>query len=194
MGCWRSPSKGDCSAAGRGPTTRRRATAVPQRRPAMSSSSSNGTTVLKSFAELGSAIDLEQLPAGPSDPADSAAEMQDLQPRLDQPAADGQATASLAAAEASTAANPAPNLATLLAQLASMSSGLEAMARQDARAREQATIELAQYEALAAERREAERALAEARQVRATAEQMAAQAFTDELRVRAAEHVATARA
>jgi hypothetical protein len=68
------------------------------------------------------------------------------------------------------------------------------MARQDARAREQATIELAQYEALVAERQEAERTLAEAHRLRAAAEQLAAEAFTDEARAQAAQHAALARA
>src|SRR5438067_4493745 len=68
------------------------------------------------------------------------------------------------------------------------------MARQDARAHEQATIELAQYEALVAERQEAERTLAEAHRLRAVAEQLAAQAFTDEARAQAAQHAALARA
>jgi hypothetical protein len=65
---------------------------------------------------------------------------------------------------------PVPqDLAGLLAQLASPSGGLENMARQDARAREQATIDLAQYETLLAERQDAERTLAEARRLRAVA-------------------------
>jgi len=138
-----------------------------------SPSSPNGSTILKSFAELGSVIDLQHLPAELADTAPAASEPQ--------PARD---------------ASPAPalNLATLLSQLANMSNGLEAMARQDARARELATVELARYEALAAERHDAERALAEARQVRVLAEHLVAQAFTDELRVRAAEHVGSARA
>ena len=142
-----------------------------------SSSSTNGSTVVKSFAELGSLLDLPHLAPGPADPSTDAG---NTQHQVVQPV--------------ETPATPALNLAALLAQLADMSSGLEAMARQDARARELATVELAQYEALAAERREAERALAEARQVRATAEHLVAQAFTDELRARAAEHVARSRA
>ena len=80
-------------------------------------------------------------------------------------------------------------LSQVVAQLASMSGGLESMAREDARAREQATIELARYEALVAERQDAERGLAEARRVRAVAEQLAAQAFSEEARARAAQHV-----
>src|SRR5207247_2812722 len=68
------------------------------------------------------------------------------------------------------------DLASLIAQLATVSSGLETMAREDARAREQATIELAQYETLAAERKETERALADARRVRATAELLVTEA------------------
>src|SRR5712691_12332275 len=80
------------------------------------------------------------------------------------------------------------------AQLASVSSGLETMIRQDARAREQATVELAQYETLLAERHDAERALGEARRIRAAAEQLASEAFTDDARAQAAQHTAVARA
>jgi hypothetical protein len=68
------------------------------------------------------------------------------------------------------------------------------MARQDARAREQATIELAQYETVLAERQDAERALVEARRLRAGAEQLAAEAFSDEARAQAAQHAAVVRA
>ncbi len=141
------------------------------------SPSTNGSGVLKSFAELASVIDLEDLPAGP---ADTTPHTTNPQVELADPLVE-------------IATKAPPKLPTLLAQLAEMSNGLEVMARQDARARELATIELAQYEALAAERREAEQALAEARQVRAAAEHLVAQAFTDELRARAAEHVAGAR-
>jgi hypothetical protein len=91
-------------------------------------------------------------------------------------------------------ATPQLDLASVIAQLASVSSGLEGMAREDARAREQATIELAQYEILAAERQEAERALAEARRVRATAELLVTEAFTEQARAAAARHASVARA
>ena len=130
----------------------------------MSSSTSTNGTSIKSFAELGSLIALEDLPT-----STTGRDATDPQPQGIQTAPDPSAKAPL-------------NLASLIAQLAEMSSGLEAMARQDARARELATIELAQYEALLAERRDAERALTEARQVRAAAEQLVAQAFTNELR------------
>src|SRR5919199_1133669 len=86
------------------------------------------------------------------------------------------------------------DLGSLLARLADVTSSLETAAREDARAREQATLELARYETLAAERREAERALAEARQVRTTAELLSSQAFTEEARAQAARHAAVARA
>ena len=72
------------------------------------------------------------------------------------------------------------DLATVIAQLASVSSGLERMAREDARAREQATIELAQDQTFAAERQQAERTLAEARSVRVTAELLVSEAFTEQ--------------
>jgi hypothetical protein len=144
-----------------------------------SSPSTNGTSI-KSFADLGLLIDLNSLPDGPSETAVVATESQVI---LDSPSPSFDISS-----------RAQPNLPVLLAQLAEMSSGLEAMARQDARARELATVELARYEALLADRRDAERALDEARQVRAAAEQFVAQAFTDELRTRVAEHVATARA
>ncbi len=58
----------------------------------------------------------------------------------------------------------------------------------------QATIDLAQYETLLAERQDAERALAEARRLRAVAEQLSGEAFTDEARALASQHAAAARA
>ncbi len=96
--------------------------------------------------------------------------------------------------EPSPIASTRVDLASLIAQLASVSSGLETMARQDARAREQATIELAQYESLAAERKETERALADARRVRATAELLVTEGFTEQARADAARHAVVARA
>ena len=133
----------------------------------------NGNITLSSLAELGSVLDPQTLPSSPSAPA----------------------AAETSPDTASAPSVPRPHeLAELIAQLASVSSGLESMARQDARAREQATIELAQYEALVAERQEAERALGEAHRLRAVAEQLAAEAFTDEARAQAAQHAALARA
>jgi hypothetical protein len=139
----------------------------------MSTTHHNGSITLKSLTELGSVLDPQTLASSPSVSPDA------------EPSPDS----------ASAASAPQPHeLAGLIAQLASVSSGLERMARQDARAREQATIELAQHEALVAERQEAERALAEAHRLRAAAEQMAADAFTDEARAQAAQHAALARA
>ncbi|HEY1297011.1 MAG TPA: hypothetical protein VGJ60_28375 [Chloroflexota bacterium] len=146
------------------------------------SNASNGTITLKSFAQLADVLDLDSLPSGPSDSdSPSAGTIDEL----------AIATESISINEARTAL---PDLATLISQLADVSSGLETMARQDARAREQATIELAQYETLAAERQEAERALAEARRVRATAELLVSEAFTEQARADAARHAAVARA
>ena len=152
---------------------------------AKNSNGTNGSITLKSFAELANVLDLESLPPGPPDTDDEtpsavdSATTQREAPVIDEP-------------------TPIPStqldLASLIAQLASVSSGLETMARQDARAREQATVELAQYEALAAERREAERALADARRVRATAELLVTEAFTEQARADAARHAAVARA
>jgi len=136
----------------------------------MSITNRNGTITLTSFAELAEVLDPATLP-------DYAATSSTEVPT--------QLTSSQATADS--------DLATLIAQLASLSGGVETMAREDARAREQATIELARYEALLAERGDAERALAEARRVRAAAEHLAAEAFSDEARTRAAHDVSAAR-
>ena len=149
------------------------------------SNGSNGSITLKSFAQLADVLDLDSLPPGPSD-ADTA----DIA-TIDEPS-----SAPRSGSVVETTANvPAPHdLASLIAQLADVSSGLETMARHDARAREQATIELAQYETLAAERQEAERALGEARRVRSTAELLVTEAFTEQARADAAHHASVARA
>ncbi len=152
---------------------------------AKNSNGTNGSITLKSFAELANVLDLESLPPGPPDTDDEtpsaidSATTQTEPPVIDEP---------------TPMSSTQVDLASLIAQLASVSSGLETMARQDARAREQATVELAQYEALAAERREAERALADARRVRATAELLVTEAFTEQARADAARHAAVARA
>ncbi len=158
------------------------------------SSFSNGAVIVKSFADLASVIDVENLPAGPTEPTTALTNDQSsMEDQRGDQAADAAGTEIVVTPPLS-APLAAQDLAGLVAQLARMSSGLETMAREDARAREQATVELAQYEALAADRGEAERALAEARQVRATAERLVCQAFSKDARDRAAEHAALARA
>jgi hypothetical protein len=149
------------------------------------SNGTNGSITLKSFSELASVLDLESLPAGPPDSDDEMATAVDPATTQTEPPAIQQ-PAPIASTQV--------DLASLIAQLASVSSGLETMARRDARAREQATIELAQYESLAAERKETERALADARRVRATAELLVTEAFTEQARADAARHAAVARA
>jgi hypothetical protein len=150
------------------------------------SNGANGSITLKSFSALATVLDLDSLPAGPPDAGDAAdASTQDT---------------FITAAASDTGVEQPPStatpldLASVIAQLASVSSSLESMAREDARAREQATIELAQYETLAAERQQAERALAEARNVRTTAELLVTEAFTEQARADAARHAAVARA
>jgi hypothetical protein len=142
----------------------------------------NGSITLKSFAELGSVLDLNDFPEGPEDPRD---------PHAASNAATSAVDASVAAPD-----NPRPDigLADVLAQLARMSDGLEAMTRDDARVRDEAALELARYEALAAETNDAERSLAEARRVRAAAESLAAEAFSDETRRASHQHAAHCRA
>jgi hypothetical protein len=155
---------------------------------AMSSSTHiNGTITLKSFAELANVLDVESLPPGPPDPATTADISTDVMP-VNPPASEP----GLYELQTTTSVQPV-DLAGVMAQLAHVSSDLENMACSDARAREQATIELAQYETLTAEREQAEHALAEARSVRATAELLVREAFTNEARVEAARHAAAAR-
>ena len=146
-----------------------------------SSNNGNGTITLKSFSELASVLDLESLPPGPPDPHDEAASI------VDNTAADSHSDSVDEPAPAATQLD----LASVIAQLAHVSSDLESMARSDARAREQATVELAQYETLAAERQEAERALAEARHaaVARAAEVMCTQLLAE--RIRAADELAS---
>ncbi len=92
---------------------------------------SNRGITLTSLADLGTVLDAQTLPSGPETPAE-ADETRESAPD---------------------SCPPVPqDLAGLIAQLASLSGGLESMAREDARAREQASIELAQYETLLAER------------------------------------------
>jgi len=147
---------------------------------------SNGTNgSIKSFAELANVLDLGSLPPGPPDTDDETTSA--IDPATTQ-------TETSVIEEPSPIASTQGRLASLIAQLASVSAGLETMACEDARAREQATIELAQYEALAAERKETERALADARRVRATAELLVTEAFTEQARTDAARHAAVARA
>ena len=139
--------------------------------------STNGTIKLTSFAELGSVFSLAPSPAD----EDTSA--------LTKPVPPSQVDASQLDTRPA-----ATDLAEVIAQLASMSGGLEAMAREDARAREEATLDLARYEAMLAELKDAERSLAEARRVRASAEALAAQAFSEQARTAALQHAASSRA
>lgn len=152
------------------------------------SNGTNGTITLKGFSELANVLDLESLPPGPPDDGDETQATTDNRLVTDAVSERGVVN------QAPSASSQPLDLASVIAQLASVSSDLETMARSDARAREQATVELAQYETLAAERQQAERALAEARSVRATAELLVTEAFTEQARADAARHAAVARA
>jgi len=143
----------------------------------MSITNHNGSITLTSFAELGSVLDRASLPAGPEE--SESGSTHDSHVPQETPAAQSSAP---------------QDLASLIAQLASISSSLDTTARQDAHARDRAAFDLARYEALLADQQEAERALAEARRLRAAAEQLAANAFTDEARAHAAQQAAIARA
>jgi hypothetical protein len=143
----------------------------------MSVTIKNGSITLTNFAELGSVLDPQTLPPGPE-------------------VANGQPTSGSGVTQEAGAAQTiaSHDLASLLAQLSTISTGLDAMARQDAYARDQAARDVARYEALLVDKQEADRALAEVRRLRAAAEQLAAEAFTDEARAQAAQHAAGARA
>src|SRR5437899_1770313 len=87
------------------------------------SNGSNGTITLKSFAQLADVLDLDSLPPGPSEAvtADVAA--------IDEPFS---APQSITVVELGTSLPAPKDLASLIAQLADVSSGLETMARLDA--------------------------------------------------------------
>jgi hypothetical protein len=148
----------------------------------------NGSITLTNLAELGEVLDLQSLRPAP----DVSADEKPIQESDDIIANDEHAQEADATSSDSSTTEPM-DLATLIAHMATVSSGLESMARQDARAREQATVELAQYENLRAECQDAQRALAEASRLRALAERLAAEAFTDEGHAQAAQHAALAR-
>jgi hypothetical protein len=148
-------------------------------------SSSNGTITLKSFAELAQHLDVDSLPAGPADDAP------DIQNELSIGSNVSNKLASIV--QDTPRVSLTRDLASVLAQLADVTAGLEAASRQDACAREQATIELARYEILAAEQEEAQRALVEARRVRTTAEVLSRQAFTQHARAEAVRALALSR-
>jgi hypothetical protein len=152
----------------------------------MSSSNqhANGTIILKSFSELASVLDLDSLEPGPPDDTSFAFEHRAI--------ADVDHHGSIDEPHPSTTL--AIDLASVMADLAHVSTDLESLARVDAQAREQATLEQAQYEALVAERQQAESALAEARTIRTAAEQLLARAFTEEARAEASRHATAARA
>ncbi|MBV9543868.1 MAG: hypothetical protein JOY61_05780 [Chloroflexi bacterium] len=142
---------------------------------------------LKSFSELASVLDLDSLEPGPS-------ELDDTSLNVEHPVTPAEVNHHGSIGEADSSTTLAIDLAGVMAELAHVSTDLESLARADARAREQASLELAQYETLVAERRQAESALAEAGTIRTAAEQLLARAFTEDARAQAAQHAAAARA
>src|SRR5581483_4503956 len=120
--------------------------------------------VLKSFAELASVLDLDALPGASADVV-------------------AEETAPTPPAE------PATDLAGLLAELEAASATLATVARQDQETRTLALRDLAQYDALVGAQREAEQARERAHQVQREAVVLAAAAFAAEARA-AAERVA----
>ena len=139
----------------------------------MSITNHNGALTITTFAELGSVLDPDSLSsqaqAATNRPSEIAQHNSEHSAQL-------------------------VDLASVLAQLATMSTGLDTMSRQDSQARDRAALELARYDALLADREEAQRALADARRFRAAAERLAAEAFTEEARAYAAQQAASARA
>src|SRR5207248_819360 len=135
---------------GHGPTTFRtgRDRSLPWRQTM--SSTSNGTITLKSFADLAEHLDLDSLPPGPSTADDTNTS------GGENSADDSGSSNTISTSDNSAPTPPAPvvqptapqDLARLIARLAGLSSSLETAAREDARAREQASIELARYETL----------------------------------------------
>ena len=138
----------------------------------MSITNHNGGLTVTTFAELGSVLGPDTFPSN-------------------EKAADGQPSQT---AHDSKKGAPSVDLASLLTQLATMSTGLETMTRQDSQARDRAAVVLVRYDALLADREEAQRALADARRFHAAAERLAAEAFTEEARAYAPQQAASARA
>jgi hypothetical protein len=143
------------------------------------SQTTNGTIKLTTFADLGPVMGLMPVSQSPSEESEGLGFASDTATQtgsdLDCP-------------------RPGLDLTNIVAQLASMSGGLDAAAREDSRAREEATLELARYEALVEEIQDAERSLEDARRVRASAQSLAEKAFSDEARLTAVQHAAGSRA
>lgn len=119
---------------------------------------------LKSFAELGEALNIEDLPAD-------------------------QEEAPVEEAASTTPATCTPNLKDLLAELEAAGATLATIARRDEEARSVALRDLERYDALIARQHEAEEAQQRASQVRREAEALSEEAFAEEARARAAEIV-----
>ncbi|MGE3795880.1 MAG: hypothetical protein AB7I38_18410 [Dehalococcoidia bacterium] len=117
--------------------------------------------VLKSFAELAEALDLSALADGPAAVA--------VEPPAVAPSPDG----------------PAPDLATLLAELEQASATIASVARRDQETRALALRDLERYDAVVAGQRQAEQALDRAQQVHREAEALVGCAFAEEARAAA---------
>src|SRR5262245_37715535 len=108
----------------------------------------NGTITLTSFADLGSVLDLTTLPSGFETVAEATEVGQSFQGIItSRPLQPG-------------------DLAGLAAEVSRITSGLDAIARQDALARDRAELDLALYDALLADKQQAESALAQVRRVK----------------------------
>ncbi|MBI4496643.1 MAG: hypothetical protein HY689_01930 [Chloroflexi bacterium] len=119
------------------------------------------TTVLKSFAELAEALNLDDLPAGldpePMGSPDDAVPMEET----------------------------TSSLAELLAELEAASATLSAVARRDQEARMLALRDLERYDRAVAQQQEAEQARERAQQVRCEAEGLMERAFAEDARASA---------
>jgi hypothetical protein len=120
---------------------------------------------LKSFAELGEALNVEELT-----PDDDEAPVEEPQPpRM--------------------LANPTRDLTALLEDLETAAATLATIARRDEEARAVALRDLERYDSLVSRQREAEEALERASHVRREAERLSEGAFAEEARSRAADVV-----
>jgi Tetratricopeptide repeat len=119
------------------------------------------STILKSFAELAEALDLDELP--------------------DEDTVHEAALASLT----TDGSDSAPDLQELLAELQSASATLATIARRDQEARDLALRDLERYDEIVARQREAERAHEQALHLRDQAEKLAEGAFADQARAEA---------
>lgn len=144
--------------------------------------STSASIVLKSFQELGSVLNLDELPAGPA-----------CDPETGTPVPSERVSAPregiVDVSPVASTTEDSVDLQTLLARLAAAEETLALVRRQDEEACDRARRDLQRYEELVAEARSAEAALDRTSQVRANAEALLASAFGEQARSAAQEIV-----